>query len=66
MLNFQVEILSVQTVYDSRVEAVDDVQVMGPGFSPVLPAVCAGIGTDVPVSPVQRRAVLIIALERSY
>ena len=46
------------------VQAVDDVQVMGPGFGPVFPGVGAGVGADKSLGPVGRRTLLVVLLQR--
>ena len=43
---------------NGSIEAVHDMQVMGPGLRPVLPGVTARVGTDVSPRPVRRWTVL--------
>ncbi len=45
-------------------ERVDHVQVMRPGFRPVLPGMHGGVGADERIRPVRGRALLVVALHR--
>ena len=62
-LDLRFNVVAAQAEAERGVEAIHEVQIVRETFRPILPRVHRGVGADVLVAPVGRRAALVVAAQ---